>query len=227
MEVENKLKLVCNQINRKGALKMNVFSNTKTAFETLKKEADKFPTIYRSCHPNSNVVNVKFESSQSQSFSLQFGSDILFFVLHSNVFDFNRDHEIMKTPYIREDKDRAYCGMISIYNFLSDSLYYNRYNDIGYLIGRIFINVENHCYTDGKRELAQIYNNFSTVIFDQNLAEVVLHSAIQYTVNFDLLVPPYEMVKEITIQDMVEINNKRMPIRTAKRLGFRFQADTE
>ena len=226
MEAEDKLKPVCSQISRKGTLKMNVFKNAKAAFEMFKKEADKFPGIYHESHPDSQV-KVKYESSQSQSFSLHFGSDILFFVLHSNVFDFNRDHEIMKTTYIRENKDRAYCGMISIYNFLSDSLFYNRYNDIGYLIGRIFINIENHCYTDGKRELAQIYNNFSTVIFDQSLAELILESAIQYTINFDLLVPPYEIMKEITIQDMLEINNKRMPIRTAKRLGFRFQADTE
>jgi hypothetical protein len=226
METEDKTKLICNQINRKGTLKMNVFKNTETAFEILKKQANQFPKVYQSFQQGS-TIHVKYENSQSHSFSLQFGSDILFFVLHSNVFEFNRDHELMKTPYIREDKDRAYCGMISIYNFLSDSLYYNRYNDIGYLIGRVFINKESHCYIDGKRELAQIYNNFNTIVFDEPIAALLLNSAIQYTTNFDLLVPPYEMVKEITIQDMLEINNKRMPIKTAKRLGFRFQADTE
>ncbi|MDR0603238.1 MAG: hypothetical protein LBG80_02910 [Bacteroidales bacterium] len=226
METEDKTKLICNQISRKGTLKMNIFKNTETAFEILKKKANQFPQVYQSLHSGSDI-NVKYESSQSHSFSLQFGGDILFFILHSNVFEFNRDHELMKTPYIREDKDRAYCGMISIYNFLSDSLYYNRYNDIGYLIGRVFINRENHCYIDGKRELSQIYNNFNTVVFDESMAALLLNSAIQYTINFDLLVPPYEMVKEISIQDMLEIKNKRMPIKTAKRLGFRFQADTE
>jgi DNA-binding winged helix-turn-helix (wHTH) protein len=35
------------------------------------------------------------------------------------------------------------------------------------------------------------------------------------------------MVKEITVQDMLDINNKRMAIKTAKRLGFRFQADIQ
>lgn len=228
MEEKNKdkLNLICNQINRKGTLKMNVYKNTEKAFDILKKTASKFPEIYQSSYPESEV-KVKYESTQPQSFSLQFSSDILFFILHSNVFEFNRDHEIMKTPYIREEKDRAYCGMINIYNFLSDSLYYNRYNDTGYLIGRLFINMDNHCYIDGKREIAQIYNNFSTVAFDQSLSRLILDAAIQYTVNFDLLVPPYEMVKEITIQDMVDINNKCMPIKTAKRLGFRFQADRE
>jgi len=226
MEIKDKLKLICTQINRKGTLKLSVYKNTEAAFDALKKTAEKFPDIYKFCYPDSEV-KVKYETSQPQSFSLQFGSDILFFVLHSNVFEFNRDHEIMKTPYIRENKDRAYCGMISIYNFLSDSLIQNRFNDTGYLIGRVFINMDNHCYIDGKRELSQIYNNFSTVAFDQALSRVLLDAAIQYTINFDLLVPPYEMVKEITIQDMLDINNKRMPIKTAKRLGFRFQADTE
>jgi len=228
MEEKNKdkLNLICNQINKIGTLKMTVYKNTETAFESLKKAAAKFPNIYKSHHPNSEII-VEYDSPQPQSFSLQFGSDLLFFVLHSNVFEFNRDHEIMKIPYIRENKDRAYCGIINIYNFLSDSLIYNRLNDTGYLIGRIFINVENHCYIDGKKELAQIYNNFSTVVFDKNLSRLILDSAIQYTVNFDLLVPPYEIVKEITVQDMLDINNKRMAIKTAKRLGFRFQADME
>jgi len=228
MEEKNtdKLNLICNQINKIGTLKMTVYKNTETAFETLKQAASKLPDIYKGYHPDSEV-NVEYDSPQPQSFSLQFGSDVLFFVLHSNVFEFNRDHEIMKIPYIRENKDRAYCGIINIYNFLSDSLIYNRLNDIGYLIGRVFVNIENHCYIDGKRELAQIYNNFSTVVFDTELSRLILDSAIQYTVNFDLLVPPYEIVKEMTVQDMQDINNKRIATKTAKRLGFRFQADTE
>lgn len=224
--MEDKSKIICSQINKKGILKQSVHKNTENVFAMLKKQAADFPDVFKKCHPDSNII-VKYENGQVHGFSLQFGSDILFFMLHSNVFDFNRDHELMKTPYIRENKDRAYCGMISIYNFLSDSVIYNRYNDIGYLIGRIFINMENHCYIDGKRELSQIYNNFNTVVFDESLAQLILDSAIQYTTNFDLLVPPYEMVKEITVQDMFEINNKRMPIKTAKRLGFRFQEDTE
>ena len=225
MEIKEKSQLICNQISKKGTLKQDVFKNTEEVFEMFKNRADDFPHTFRYCHPESNI-RVNYDNPQPHSFSLQFGSDILFFVLHSNVFEFNRDHELMKTPYIRENKERAYCGMISIYNFLADSLMYNRYNDTGYLIGRIFINIENHCYIDGKRELSQIYNNFNTVVFDESLAELILDSAIQYATNFDLLVPPYEMVKEIIVQDMVDINNKRIPIKTAKRLGFRFQEDT-
>ena len=209
-----KIDLICNQLTAKSNLKI------ATA------ETQKFPDIYKATNNNPEIV-VSYESKQPQCFSLRYGSDVLFCHLHSNVFEFSRDHEVMKTPYIRENKDRSFCGMISIYNFLTDSVIYERLNDSGYLIGRVFINSEGHCYIDGKRELGQIYNNFSSTIFDETMAKTILEAALQYTINFDLLVPPYEMVQEMTIHEMMELNNKHALVKTAKRLGFRFQADTD
>ena len=115
--------------------------------------------------------------------------------------------------------------MVNIYNFLTDSVLYNRFNDSGYLIGRIFINSENHYYIDGKKEIGQIYNNFANNTFDESAVRLILEAAVQYSIGFDLLVPPYESMQEISVMDMMEIDNRHAPIRTAKRLGFRFQAD--
>ena len=221
-----KIDLICNQLTAKSNLKIATAQKSATAFELLKQETQKFPDIYKATNNNSEIV-VSYESKQPQCFSLRYGSDVLFCHLHSNVFEFSRDHEVMKTPYIRENKDRSFCGMISIYNFLTDSVIYERLNDSGYLIGRVFINSEGHCYIDGKRELGQIYNNFSSTIFDETMAKTILEAALQYTINFDLLVPPYEMVQEMTIHEMMELNNKHALVKTAKRLGFRFQADTD
>ena len=221
-----KTKAICGQIKTKMELKKAVYKNIETSFNLLKNIAETYPEKFRELYPDSEV-EVKYEHKQAQSFQLRFGSDILYFAMHSNVYEFNRDHELMRTPYIREDKERAYCGMISIYNFLTDSILYNRQNDVGYLIGRIFVNKEQHCYVDGKREVGQIYNNFNTTLFNNDLAVRILEAVIQYTVNFDLLVPPYEMMKEISVNDMLEFANKQVPIRTGKRLGFRFQADIQ
>ena len=221
-----KIDLICNQLTAKSNLKIATAQKSATAFELLKQETQKFPDIYKATNNNPEIV-VSYESKQPQCFSLRYGSDVLFCHSHSNVFEFSRDHEVMKTPYIRENKDRSFCGMISIYNFLTDSVIYERLNDSGYLIGRVFINSEGHCYIDGKRELGQIYNNFSSTIFDETMAKTILEAALQYTINFDLLVPPYEMVQEMTIHEMMELNNKHALVKTAKRLGFRFQADTD
>jgi len=219
-------KAVCDQIKSKMELKIGVYKNIETAFEMFKAIAKTYPEKFQAYHPNTDI-EVKYECKQPRSFQLRFGSDILYFTLHSNVFEFNRDHELMRTPYIREDKKRSYCGMISIYNFLTDSVLYNRQNDVGYLIGRIFVNKENHCYIDGKREVGQVYSNFNATLFDNELAILILEAAIQYTVNFDFLVPPYEMVKEISISEMLEPENKQASTKTGKRLGFRFQADIQ
>ncbi len=223
--MEDKMQIICNQLNAKSQLKIDTYTQTEKAFQLLKHEAETFPHVFAQIG-NENIV-VSFESKQAQCFQLRYGSDVLFCMLHSNVFEFSREHEVMKTPYIREKKERSFCGLISIYNFLTDSVIYDRYNDLGYLIGRIFVNSEGHCYIDGKREIGQFYNNFSSTIFDETIAQTIFQAALQYTINFDLLVPPYEMVKEITVHDMVEMNNQHITIKTAKRLGFRFQADTD
>ena len=54
--------------------------------------------------------------------------------------------------------------------------------------------------------------------------KTIIETAIQYAIDFDLLVPPYDQVKIATVEQMqVEINHSR--IQTGKRLGFKFNAD--
>ena len=58
-------------------------------------------------------------------------------------------------------------------------------------------------------------------------AREILHSAIKYTVNFDLLLPEFDMIKIITVNDMMQLENQIMTIPTAKRLGYRFEKDVD
>lgn len=62
--------------------------------------------------------------------------------MHTNVFCFPPEHAVGKSSYVLETPTRGYCGMIQAYNFLSDSLKYQRLSDIGYLLARLFINAE-------------------------------------------------------------------------------------
>ncbi|MCX6268187.1 MAG: hypothetical protein NTW16_12645 [Bacteroidetes bacterium] len=211
----------------KSGLKQEVYHKTLDVFNLFKKESENFI--------NSNKSRLKkvkfpplFEYSDKSAFEFQlkFGSDILIFFMHSNVFEIPRDHLVMKSSYIREDKSRSYCGIIHVFNFLSDSFKYNRTNDIGYCIGRIFVNRENHYFTEGKREIGLLYNNFTGNILDLKAIQNIIHSSILYTINFDLLTPPYDTIKEVTVAEM-QTTLDAMSISTGKRLGFRFQADHE
>ena len=93
------------------------------------------------------------------------------------------------------------------------------------MIGRIFINKDKHFYVEGKRELAKVLNNFNNRELDKQSVEEILMSAIQYTINFDLLVPEYSNLVEITVNDILQIEDQNMILKTGKRLGFRFEPD--
>lgn len=219
-------KEICELITTKGVLKKQIFDTTFEKMQLLKKACENFANYYNEHFLKfQDTIQVQYKENNDFQFQLQFGSDILIFLLHSNVFEFSRNHEVMKTPYIREDHTRSYCGMIFIFNFLADSYKYNRMNDIGYLIGRILINKDGHYYTEGKRELAQLLNNFNVNTFDEEKAKEILYSAIQYTVNFDLLVPDYRNDIQIALQEMLQIENQNMVLKTGKRIGFQFKPD--
>ena len=214
-------------LRKKFELKNEVYNNTYNVFQQFKSLMLEMAEHYRFTYKKENLM-IPFDFRDKSEFELElkFGSDILIFMMHTNVFEFSRDHEVMKTPYIREQLIRSYCGVINIYNFLADSFKYNRVNDIGYLIGRVFVNREMHYFIEGKREIGMLYNNFATSIINREAAQMILESAIRYTVNFDLLTPPYDSVKEVSVFD-IQTTLDNMKIQTGKRLGFKFHADMQ
>jgi hypothetical protein len=211
----------------KGSLKQQVYQNTLKAFRLLKAAITGLEQEYNKHHkPNPEAIPFINQERGDFEAHLQFAGDILVFMMHTNVFEFSRYHEVMKTGYIKEDKSRSYCGIINIYNFLADSFRYNRAKDVGYLIGRVFINKDMCYFIEGKREIGLLYNKFGKSTLDEKAAQNIVESAILYTVNFDLLTPPYDSQKEISLQEIKSLFDSQT-LKTGKRLGFRFQADEE
>ena len=211
----------------KGELKQKVYDSTKEAFELFRTTSKQILTLFQE-ENKENMKNIRFEFIDRGDFEyeIRFGGDSLIFMMHTNVYEFSRNHEVMKSQYIREDPNRSYCGVIHVYNFLTDSFLYQRDNDLGYLIGRIFVNNEKHYFIEGKRELGMLYNNFNTSLIDSDSVQSIVESAIEYTTNFDLLTPPYDEIKVVSVGEMRNNFDKKSLV-TAKRLGFRFQADTD
>jgi hypothetical protein len=209
----------------KAGLKQEIYSKTLSAFNEFKAETIRLVEDYhKKVNQTEWPIPFEYKDRGTFEFELKFGGDVLIFFMHTNVFEFSRDNEVMKTSYIKEDKRRSYCGIIHIFNFLADSFKYNRTNDLGYLIGRVFINRDSHYFIEGKREIGLLYNHFPTSKLDAQAIHSIVESSIQYTLNFDLLTPPYENMKEVTVEEM-ETTLDNLQIRTGKRLGFRFQAD--
>ena len=210
------------QIHKKTQLLNLILDNTAKAFSMMRSQAKEIMAYMSSCYPG----EFAFEDKNQNEFKIRFGSDILVFMMHTNVFEFSRYHEVMRLPYIQQDKDRSFSGMINIYNFLTDSFDYNRDFDLGYLIGRVFVNKENHYFVEGKREVGLLYSSFNTSVINEESVGSIIRSSMEYANNFDLLTPPFDEVKEISVGEIRTTAATKSKI-TAKRLGFEFQRDKE
>lgn len=169
---------------------------------------------------------VEFHDKSEFEIELRIAGDVLLFHMHTNVFEFDTSHQMWKTSYVKQNPTNSFCGMINIYNFLADSFKYNRANDLGYLVARIFLNKEDHYFVEGKRQLGFLYNDFANAILIKEELRRIVESSIVYCLNFDLFTPPFEEMKVVTIAQALE-ESSMMSLKTGKRLGFRFQADTD
>jgi hypothetical protein len=214
-------------IIERGGLKLDVYRNTYETFQELKAIAKNIIEVnQKTVNKKDNRILFDYKDNGEFETHLKFGGDLLLLDMHTNVFQFPREHPIMNLSYIKKDPTRSYCGIINMYNFLADSIKYNRINDIGYLVGRIFINIDYHFFVEGKRQIGLMYNNFSRSVIDQTILKKILNTAMTYCVEFDLLTPNYDSVKVISVSEIQE-NSMNQSLRTGKRLGFRFQVDKD
>lgn len=219
--------LILETLRTKASLKQKVFRQTIETFGIFKAETEKLANELRTEMEKTNKdVIVEFSEKGDFEFHIKFGGDILVFFMHTNVFDFEKNHNIWHSSYIKEDELRVFCGMINIYNFLADSFKYNRVNDIGYLVARTFINKDLHYFVEGKRQLGFLYNDFINEVINAKKIRQIIESSILYSMDFDLLTPHYDNMKEISVNEVIEVTNV-MNIKTGKRLGFKFQADND
>ncbi len=225
MNILNTKAAILSTIMDKASLKQVVYKNTKEVFEELRIVVKSLIDEYNSelGQVDENIL-LDFEDKGEFEYQIKIASDILVFSLHTNVFQFNRDHNVWEQPYVKNNPDNAYSGIIHIYNFLADSFKYTRFEDLGYLVARIFINREKHYIVEGKRQLGLLQTDLSVTKADSDNLRNIVETAINYSLNFDLLVPPYDNVKIMSVAQMFEkIQNSR--IQTGKRLGFQFKSD--
>jgi len=223
--MENKRDAILKTFRVKAGMKQQVFSNTYRTFLILKDLLSELSNEYNeNLKDSDSKLWLKFKDRGRFQASVKFGGDLLLFSMHSNVFEFDRDHSIWNTAYAKKNQMGTFCGIINIYNFLSDSFKYNRETDLGYLVGRVFINKDYHYFVEGKRQMGSIYKDFGALKIDKEALRVIVESSLQYILEFDLLVPPYDNVKIISVELVQEKNNNSLQ-QTGKRLGFKFNSD--
>lgn len=219
-------KKILETIVSKSTLKQKVFDNTFATFNDLKETLLEMASEMDDQLDGLLDRRVRLEYRDRGKFEaqIQVANDLLIFQMHTDVFEFEPNHVIWQNPYVQTDRDNSYCGVINIYNFLSDSFKFNRNADEGYLIGRIFINREKCYFVEGKQQTSMRPMQFGKAEIDSEALVRILESAIYYALHFDLLLPSYDDNKRVTVDQFnTKMDNSKFV--TGKRLGYDFDIE--
>ena len=216
-------KLIISTLSDKASVKQVVFNNTREVMGCIRDVCRQLVESYnKEFRKMGNDPFFHFEERGIFESELRIADDILIFDMHTNIFSFDKEHNIWDSTYVSKNELNSFCGIINIYNFLADSFKYNRDDDLGYLIARIFVNRERHYFVEGKRQLGFLYNDFEHAVCNNAAIRNIIESALLYSLDFDLLVPPYDNVKITSVENVKKKNVKQ---KTGKRLGFMFYTD--
>ena len=210
----------------KSGLKQQIYDNTNSLFNELKEAIHEFSADLDEEMDEQIDKRIRIEYSDRGKFEaqIQIAGDLLVFVMHTNVFNFESGHRIWQNPYVQADRNNSYCGVINIYNFLADSIKFKREEDEGYLIGRIFVNREGKFFVEGKRQERWKVDEFGKESVSREAILEILERAILYALDFDLLVPTYDTVKKVTAEQFLS-RQENTKLQTGKRLGYEFRSD--
>lgn len=223
--MENKLEKIKELLLQKSATKQLAYKSTLQVFNMLKVAAKELAEqLSLEINPKESRVEIKYYEKGDYEMHLKFSGDTLVLMMHTNIFDFPPGHFIKNNAYIKADPMREYCGMIQIYNFLADSIKFNREGDLGYLVARLYINKEQHLFIEGKRPLSFTFDDIGKCCINPESIHTILTEAMYYCLNFDLMAPPMEAMSYISLEQKNQMSySSGMP--TAKLLGFRSQAE--
>ncbi len=227
MKKPSQRETIIKTLKTKSVMKQDVYRQTMNVFNELKSVIKEVVAeMKKEVEATDKRVLIDYRDRSEFQVELKVAGDVIFFHMHTNIFEFDKSHPVWKTSYVKENEFNSYCGMIQVYNFLADSFKYNRMNDVGYMVARVFINKDAHFFVEGKRQLGFLYNDFVTTAIDRQALTAIVESTILYSLNFDLFTPPFDSVREVTVSEIQEASSS-LQIKTGKRLGFRFLADTD
>ncbi len=211
-------------IVRKTTLKQRVFDRTFAAFNLLKETLLEMASELDDALDGKLDRRVRLEYRDRGKFEaqLQVGSEMLIFQMHTDVFIFDPAHPVRQNPYVCAEPERAHCGVVNIYNFLSDSFKFNRNADEGYLIGRLFINGEERYFVEGKQQTSLPAERFGEREIDREALVTILEEAIAFALSFDPYMPPCTENRRVTVDQFnTKMDNSKFV--TGKRLGYEYE----
>jgi hypothetical protein len=212
-------------LESKSTAKQITYKNLLAAFNQLAKESKRIvDELKKRVRAADEDVTVSFLPVNEHEFHVKLAGDLLIFVLHTNVVTLDEAHEVMKEPYIKEQDANRYFGQIMIYNFMSDSLRFNRVNDPGYLLARLLINHENRFIVEGEGQLGTLFSTISNPPVNEEILNTIVKLALTLAIENDLMAPPFPQVQFITLYQKME---KTQELGAGQKIGFRMSYESK
>jgi hypothetical protein len=202
---QDHLDYITKLLESKSAAKQTTYKHLLTAFSLLSKESKRVITeLKKRANPTDKDVTIEFREINEHEFQVKLAGDLLIFVLHTNIVTFADNHVIMQDPYMKEQEINRYFGQINIYNFMSDSLKFNRVNDPGYLLARLMINHDNRFFIEGEGQLSTLFSKISEKPLPNEALDALVKISLAIAIENDLVAMPYPDVKFITLYQKLE-----------------------
>jgi len=221
--IEKNRSQIVKLLHDKSALKQDIADDGEKIFNDLKNVLKKEIEALRE---KVSDERVRLSCDDRGNFEMYafIGSDLLVFNLHPNVFRLPDHNPLWGTSYFKQDDSRGYFCTIYVYNFLAESYLKRRTDDRGYLLARIFINKDKHFFIEGQGQIGHIFRDPEHQIITEPLLHALTQMLFAHAIQFDLYIPPFEMMEQVSVAQIQYIG-ETLKLQTAKRLGFKMQAD--
>ena len=215
----DRLDQIFDGLKQKSTAKQAIYRNTLAAFDCLRTVSQELVAELTSKRPplDASVV-LEYRSINNMEFHIRFSGDLLVFVMHSNIVTFPDDYGPMPSAYVQADFRRRFFGHIMAYNFMADSIRYQRLNDPGYLVGRLLINIDNHYFLEGVQQLELPNNAMLDNVMTTDAMRLFTESAMIAAVNNDLIAPPLAEIQKINVKQKLE----NQQVSRGSKVGFSF-----
>lgn len=221
MNQQDPLSYIAHQLHTKSSVKQKTYKNLCHTFRQLERQTKAVTEqINLKIKDLREDVTVKMTRENPQEFHLKVAGDLLVFVMHTNIITLDKAHGYNKSKYVEEDGYRRYLGQINVYNFMADSFRYNRLNDPGYLLSRLFINHENHFLVEGERQLDFMYEEVSSKPVEPSDLSIFIQLLITQAIESDLITPAFPDIRAISVREKLE---KTQQLGAGSKIGFQMQ----
>ncbi len=216
----DRLNLIAQGLREKSSAKQAIFRATQAAFTLLRQTSQQLCLELTQKVTTDADASVKIECLpvNEMEFHIRFSGDLLVFVMHSNIVTFPDDFGPLNTLYVEADFRRRFFGHIMAYNFMADSIRYQRMNDPGYLLGRLLINIDSHYFLEGVKQLELPDPDMSRSTVTAESLRLFVESAMIAAVNNDLIAPPLPEIQKISVKQKLE----NQQVSRGSKVGFNF-----